>query len=228
MKKNQKTEIKKQLGKEVKIIAGTLLLVLAVAFGFFAFSGKKDETASAPAMAQTNGAELIRPFNHKQGPDNAPVKVVEFYDPECEGCAAFNPYVKAIFERYGDKVQLIVRYTLFHGNSELAAKASEAAARQGKFWEFHELLFTAQHEWSHKQFPANEYFEKYAKDLSMDVEKFKADMKDLSIMENIAKDMEEGAKLGVRATPTFFINGKILSELSPNNFYEAIESELRK
>lgn len=225
MKKNEKLAIQKQFNKELKIIIGSIVAILVIAFGVYFFSqSKPEETASSETVPEN----LVRDFNHRMGPDNAKVKIVEFYDPECEACSAFFPYVKEIMKRHKDRVQLIVRYALYHGNSQLAAKASDAAALQGKFWEYQEVLFTSQNEWSHQRQPATSFFLKYAKDLGMDVAKFEADMNDLRRMETINIDLEDGPKVGVNGTPTIFINGKKLDRINPDYFNEKVEEALAK
>lgn len=225
MRKNEKLAVKKQLHKEIKILLISLVGVLAVALGIYYFPQEKSENIS---ISKNTPENLTRDFNHKIGPANAKIKIVEFYDPECEACSAFFPYVKEVLTRHKDKIQLTVRYALYHGNSTLAAKASDAAAIQGKFWEYQEHLFTSQHEWSHLKFPAKDYFVKYAKELGLNVEKFVTDMEDLRRMETISIDLSDGSKLGVNGTPTIFINGKKLGKIDPGYFNEAIKEELKK
>jgi protein-disulfide isomerase len=79
-----------------------------------------------------------------------------------------------------------------------------------------------------RQIHALSYILDYAKDLNLDLQKLQADMNDPEIMTNITLDVEDGKKLGVNGTPTFFINGKKLLDLNPNSFREAIENELKK
>lgn len=225
MKKHEKNAVKKLFNKELKILLGSALAVISVVAGIYYFSQTDKSENIVAAVTPDN---LVREFNHKTGPNNAKIKLVEFYDPECEACSALAPYVKEIVSRYKNDIQLTVRYALYHGNSELAAKASDASGIQGKFWEFQELLFLNQHEWSHKQTPSTEYFIKYAKDLDLDISKFQADMNDLKRMETIAIDLEDGKKLGVNGTPTIFINGKKLEKLDPNSFKDMIEIEMKK
>jgi len=218
MNKNEK------ISNEVKILAGSFIAILAIAIGIFYFTQPKKIEQSEVNLTPTN---LVRDFNHKTGPENAKIKLVEFYDPECEACAAFAPHIKEILSLHKNDIQLTVRYALYHGNSELAARASEAAAIQGKFWEYHDLLFIKQEEWSHKQTPATEYLVRYAKDLSLDVTKFQNDMNDLKRMETISIDIEDGKKLEVNGTPTIFLNGKMLTKLNPTSFKTMIENELK-
>ncbi|MDO9182479.1 MAG: thioredoxin domain-containing protein [Bacteriovorax sp.] len=225
MKKNEKKLVQTKVNKELKTILGSFIAIVVVAIGVYFFTQSKPAVDKLPSPSHEN---LVRNYSHKKGPGSAKVKIVEFYDPECEACAAFFPYIKEIVSRYEDKIQLTVRYALYHGNSTLAAKASDAAGIQGKFWEFQELLFLNQRTWSHSQGPATESFIKYAKDLDLNIPKFKADMDDLGRMETIAMDLEDGKRLGVNGTPTIFINGKKLENINPNLFKEKIEEEILK
>lgn len=227
MKKNEKLAVKAELNKEIKILLFSIVGILAVALGIYFL------TRSAPEITQVTNEtavpeNLTRAFNHKTGPDNAKVKIVEFYDPECEACAAFYPYMKEVIARNKDNIQLTVRYALYHGNSVLAAKASDAAGLQGKFWEFQERLFMSANEWSHLKHPASEFFIKYARELGLDTAKFEADMNDLRRMETINIDLEDGPKLGVNGTPTIFINGVQLDRLHPDYFRQKVEEALAK
>jgi len=226
MKKHKKIAIRNQLNKEIKTILGSLIAIVLIAFGIYYFTQNKTEEVADVTNSSKVPANLTREFNHKKGPDNAKIKIVEFYDPECEACAAFFPYVKEILFQYKDDIQLTARYALYHGNSELAAKASEASALQGKFWEFQELLFLNQKEWSHSKIPSTDKFIKYAKDLDLNISKFMTDMNDLKRMETISIDVEDGKKIGINGTPTFYVNGKLLENLNPVAFRSMIEQEL--
>lgn len=164
---------------------------------------------------------LIASYSPRIGSDMAKVKVVEFLDPECESCAALYPVVKGLTQEFSQDVQLVVRYMLFHSNSKLAALATEAAGRQEKYWEMQQILFT-RNEWTHQKEPQTQKFESYATELGLDLEKFRADMKDSGLLANIEKDFSEGREIGVKGTPTFFVNGKMVQSLSYQDMRAAI------
>jgi protein-disulfide isomerase len=226
----------KKIKKEVSILISSISAIIIILAGIYFFTDKKEQVSAPPPVATTyesvllnnRPTSLIRDFSHRDGPEDAKVKVVEFYDPECEACAAFFPYVQKIKSRYKNKIQLIARYALYHSNSLLAAKASDAAALQGKFWEYQELLFLNQKQWSHQQGAATTHFINYAKDLNLNQGKFIADMNDSARMHNITIDLEDGKGLQVNGTPTFFVNNKQLEKLHPDALMEAIEKELNK
>ena len=156
----------------------------------------------------------MRPDSHSMGPENAPLIVVEFLDPECESCKAFYPHMKHFLKEKEGKVRFVVRYMAFHTSSAMAIGAAESAGLQGKYWEMLELLFENAEEWGHKPEPQAAFFEKYAQNLGLDVARFKADLVDPRWKVLIERDMADGKVLGVRGTPTVYLNGDILQHLS--------------
>ena len=212
--------------KDMKLVIYPLL-ALVLFGGLLAFFNKKEVATveSTPEVPQTN---IQREGNYTKGPADAKVTVVEFFDPECEGCAAFHPILQKILSEYPNDVKLVARYMLFHGNSYPAALALEGAGKQGKYWEMYSILLERQNEWSHQEKPVTTIFEGFAKELSLDLTEFNKSYEDLTFKAALAQDVEEGKALGVRGTPTFFINGQILMNLSYNDLKNAIDKELGK
>ena len=101
-----------------------------------------------------------------------------------------------------------------------AAKAALAAGKQGKFWEYHDKVYENYNKLS------NELLDKFAEELNLDMNRFHKDQADPAITALIDRDLREGSRIGVRGTPTVFINGKRLSQRSPEAFAAAIENEL--
>lgn len=171
---------------------------------------------------------LIRPDSPTLGAADAPVTIVEFLDPECESCRAVFPFVKQLLEEYDQRVRLVVRYFPLHNNSVLAASATEAAGAQGMYWEMQELLFTRQPEWGEQRTPQTELFINYATELGLNVEQFTADLQNPDYLAKIERDQADGEALGVTGTPTFFINGRRVEELSADAIIAMIEEELAR
>jgi protein-disulfide isomerase len=171
-------------------------------------------------MAQYNAETFVREYSARLGSRDAKVYLVEFLDPECESCRQFYPLVKNIISKYRDRVQLIVRYAAFHGNSKIAIAAVEAARKQGKYWEALGLLFETQPKWGSHHKPQIELIFDYLPRVGIDVVKLKADMKDSNIVNIIEQDMTDLRALGIRGTPTFFVNGKKPADYS----FEALSS----
>lgn len=214
------------MNKQYKILLATLVTVILVfVAGILIY--RSNETSTANVQSEPTKTNLIRDFNNRKGPSEAKVKIVEFFDPECEGCKAFEPILKEILEMYAGKIQLITRYRLYHKSSYMAATANEAAAKQSKYWEYHELLFKKQGEWGHKDVPDKMYFIEYAKTLGLDVSNFEKDMDSQETKDNIANDIADGNSLNVRGTPTFYINGEELTELNRDSLISKIEDHLK-
>lgn len=180
--------------------------------------------------------ELLRADVPAIGPADAKVTLVEFYDPECESCAAFHPIVKGLLKEFDGKIRFVSRYATFHKNARLAAIYTEAAGEQGKYWEMQAKLFEKQDEWGerHGQAPAapaaeaNTLFEKYAKELGMNVDQLKASVDDPKHAAKVDRDMRDVNTLGVKRTPTFYVNGRLLAKLSQPDLRALIMQELAK
>jgi protein-disulfide isomerase len=142
--------------------------------------------------------------DHKQGPTDAPVTLVEYGDYECPYCGEAYPVVKALQERLGDQVSFVFRnfpLSEAHPHAEEAAEAAEAAASQGKFWEMHDLLYENQDALE------PEDLVKYARALKLELPRFVLEMREHVYKERVREDFRNGVRSGVNGTPTFFING---------------------
>lgn len=129
-----------------------------------------------------------------------------------------------MLDKYPDDVKLVVKHFPLsnHKFAKKAATASLAASAQGKFWEFHSKLFK-----NYKNINDTK-IQNIAKELGLDMEKFNKDMQSPAIKNLIARDVNNGRQIGVRGTPTIFINGKILKNRSLSGFSQMIEAELSK
>ena len=159
-----------------------------------------------------------------QGKKNAAVKVIVWSDFECPFCGRVNPTIEKIKKEYGDKVSVSFKhYPLpFHKNATLAAVASLAAHRQGKFWQMHDKLFENQ------RALLRDNLVSYAQELGLDVAKFKKDLDDPELTAWVKKDMAEGSKVGVSGTPASFVNGRLISGAQPFPAFKAlIDAELK-
>lgn len=227
------------MNKNIKILGVIALLVVGAAiFGSYYYrssvqSERKSTNTAAPSAA---AGQLVRPDSPTLGPPDAPVTLVEFYDPECESCAAFAPVVKKIMKDYDGKIRLVTRYMPLHPNSIAAANFTEAAGEQGKYWEAQDMLFQKQPEWGtkHGQPPSasdtniNELFDKYGRELGLDLEKAALAVKEKRFAARIERDRKDGQSLGVRRTPTFFVNGRELARMGDADLRSLINEELRK
>ncbi len=159
-----------------------------------------------------------------QGKANAPVTVVMFTDFQCPACAATHPILKQVIAEYGDKIKFVVRdfpLTQVHENAFNAALAANAANKQGKFFEYTELLY------ENNTSLDVESLKKYAAEAGLDVKKFEKDFADKMFAEEIRKDMKDGNGYGVSSTPSIFVNGYKIRTLSSAAFRKAIERALK-
>jgi protein-disulfide isomerase len=224
---------------EVKIMGAILVIVIAGAFvgsRYYRSSVQEVRKPEANIAKTAPSGQLIREDSPTMGPADAKVTLVEFYDPECESCASFAPVVKKIYSEYGGKVRLVMRYMPLHKNSITAANFLEAAGEQGKYWEAQELLFKKQPEWGEKHGAApdpnapsiNILFDKYAKELGIDMDKARTAINARKFDEKINRDRKDGQDLGVRRTPSFFVNGRELARFGEADLRSLIDEEMKK
>jgi protein-disulfide isomerase len=157
------------------------------------------------------------------GPEKAAVSVVAFSDFQCPFCSRAVPTLEKVEEEYGDKVRIVFKHLplSMHPKAPAAHAAAEAAHRQGKFWEMHDLIFADQRSMS------PEKYVEYATEIGLDLDQFNADVESAEVKKRIEADTSEAAKLNVRGTPAFFINGKYLSGAQPfEAFKQRIDEEL--
>ena len=164
--------------------------------------------------------------NNTFGKLDSPVTLTEYVDFQCEACRAFYPTVKEVKEKYKDKVKFEIKnfpIASSHANALAAAATAQAAAKQDKFFEMHDVLFERQTEWGSSQ-NRNEVFESYAEEIGLDIEQFKRDVASDETKAVIDADLEEVKKLGGNGTPTFALNGKKID--NPANTVESFSALL--
>jgi protein-disulfide isomerase len=142
--------------------------------------------------------------DHRLGPDDAPVTLVEYGDFECPSCGAAYPIVESVRKRMGARLRFVFRnfpLTQMHPHAMHAAEAAEAAGAQGKFWQAHRMLF------EHQDALEDPDLVGYAKALHLDVERFTSELAADAYAKRIRESIRSGIRSGVNGTPTFFING---------------------
>ncbi len=146
----------------------------------------------------------IQDSDHILGPENAPVKLVEYGDFQCPYCGAAYPILQKIIRQMGDRLCFVYRnfpLTQVHEYAMAAAEAAEAAGGQGKFWEMHNQIYTNQ------DVLDIDHLYGFAKTIGLDMERFDRDMADETYEDKIHADFQSGVRSGVNGTPTLFING---------------------
>ena len=168
----------------------------------------------------------INPTDHSLGPSHAPITLVEYGDFECPNCKQAAPAVKLLLQRFTGRVRFIYRHFPLeevHPHALQAALAAEVAAGQRKFWPMHDLLFDNQ---QHLKPPQ---LRRYAERLELDMVRYDADMADTVYLQRVREDIEGGSRSGVRATPTFFLNGMIADvSAGLQRLFDQVEAALRR
>lgn len=209
----------------------TMIIGTAVAaVGIFAVGGylySPSNKTTTQMTSATDGAPLIRPHAPVFGPSDAPVTIVEFFDPACEACRAFHPIVKNILSEFKGKVRVVLRYAAFHPPSEEAIRILEAARIQGKFETVLERLLETQHRWAPHGRPAANAWT-LLEGTGLDIERAKSDALSPDIVGVINLDAADVKTAGVKGTPTFFVNGKPLEEFGSRQLIELVKSELER
>jgi protein-disulfide isomerase len=142
--------------------------------------------------------------DHRSGPDDAPVTLVEYGDFECPHCGAAYPIVEGVRRRMGARLRFVFRHfplKEMHPHAMHAAEAAEAAGAQGKFWPMHGMIF------EHQDALEDADLVRYAKALHLDGKRFTSELDSEARAERIREDIRSGIRSGVNGTPTFFING---------------------
>jgi protein-disulfide isomerase len=144
------------------------------------------------------------------GAPNAPARLEEFGDYQCPPCGLFHPILVQMRKEFGDKLQITFRefpLAPAHQHAIAAASAAEAAGLQGKFWEMHDLLYEHQNDWKDK-FDVRPIFEGYAQQLGLNLDRYKKDVAGEAVAQRIFLDRKRGESMGVKGTPTVFLNGR--------------------
>lgn len=200
-----------------------ILLVAGVALGSFLYLKRsaKNPTSITNRATPAGLPSPATPVNglargpagaqppHVLGAASAPVTLEEFGDFECPPCGLLHPILIQMHNEFGDRVRIVFReFPLVpnHQHALAAASAAEAAAVQGKFWEMHDLIYENQKTW-HESFDVRPIFEDYAKSIGLDLVRFRQDISSDAVARRITEDGIRGRELGVKGTPTVFING---------------------
>jgi protein-disulfide isomerase len=206
---------------------GAIIAVILVIFGMVKLASK------TPLEDEGRGDSSVLVLEQNdwfKGNREASVKLIEYSDLQCPACLYYYPFVKRLAEEYKDDLAVIYRHFPLkqHKNGEKAAFAAEAAGRQGKFWEMHDLLFENQSSWGPLG-DTSEEFEKYAQKTGLNIDQYKSDFDSDVVEDAVAEDIASGNAAAVNATPTFFINGnKIKNPQNYEDFKQIIENALQE
>ena len=186
--------------------AAVLLLGFLLAAVFY----KSEKTEQSAQLVERNSANLVRMHSPTVGRADAPVTIVEFFDPACETCREFYPLVKTMLEANPDRIRLVLRYAPFHNDSDKVVAVLEAARKQRQFWPALERLLATQNAWAPNHTPDVALVWKQLGGLGLNLEQMQFDMTAPEIASVIAQDLEDARALNVTQTPEYFVNGKPL------------------
>ncbi len=209
---------------------GVVATIIIGLVGFIIFSSQQRK-AEREQLANTR-VELADTGWTRGATESAEVTLVEFADFQCPGCKANEPLIQQALEEYDGTLKFVYKHfplTSIHTNAKGAAIAAEAAGKQDKFWEMHDLLFERQSEWSPLGVAeARTQYTTYAQELGLNVQQFTQDLDDPALEEKVTEQQNEGMSLGVMGTPTFFVNGKRVESGSYSFIKNAIDAELQE
>jgi len=201
--------------KSIVIVA---LAIVAIIGGAVIFSSD-DDVAGAVS-------------NNFYGQETGIVTVTEFGDFECPGCGAFAPIVAQVKESFKDQIRFEFRHfplVQIHANATAAHRAAQAAANQGKFWEMHDLLYSRQNAWNSQSGTTNpsSVFESYAQELDLDIETYTTDAAASETLGVINADIDLGKDSNVAATPTFIIDGELVTDSASISTVESFSAAIQ-
>lgn len=211
------------------------LLTLVVLIGGAAFlyrdvqelklASARGSPAAGPPRMVDNWNQYIRGHDASQGPSSAKVTVVEFTDFQCPYCKTFNDGARnELRARYGDQVHFVLKHLPLeqvHPDAKRAAIAAQCAARDGKFWQIHDVLFGHPKELSEESIIAK------AKALGLG-DDFENCFSGQQTMAEVEQDVKDAAALGIRGTPSFLINGKLMTGMFTTSQFESMVGKLLK
>ncbi|HLP79853.1 MAG TPA: thioredoxin domain-containing protein [Acidobacteriota bacterium] len=207
--------------KFVKKAALWLVIIAVLVFGFqYILSLTKVQTDGLPKLSVAQ----VGTTDHVFG--DGKILLVEYSDFQCPACKAYEPLVDQVVEKYGENITLVYRHfplRSIHRHAQMMAQASEAAALQGKFWEYKTALFESQDEWKDLG-SVKEYAIQKAVAMGMDAAKFEADMTAQSTKAKVENDYQSGIANRLQGTPSFFVNGQKVQFKN----YEELESIIKR
>jgi len=219
-----------------KYLIPTLFTAAIVALLVFAVRASMSEDnnvkpAESPQAAQLNDKQKEElKQGQSKGAGDAKVVLTQFADFQCPACKAFEPTLAEILTENEGKVRLVFKhfplYPSPHKNALVSAYASEAAGKQGKFWEMHDKLYETQDDWAEAGDPKDK-FVGYASDLGLNVDDFSRDLNDEAGKDVIDRDKALGTELKLSGTPTIFINGEEF-DLRSGGGAEGLKAKVRQ
>lgn len=209
------------------VLGATGVGLAALASGSWLVRDRQAGEAAAAAEARAATIPdpdtlLLRPTAPVLGPEDAPVTLVEFFDPSCEACRAFHPVLQQLRAEFPDSLRIVMRYAAFHQGSDEAVAILEAARRQDLFEPVLDALFESQPAWALHDGPNMDIAWDAAEAAGLDVSTRDIEMKYPATVAILTQDRADIEALGVRATPTFYLDGQELTDVSFQSLTERV------
>jgi protein-disulfide isomerase len=209
-----------------KLTVALVLGLVLVAF-LYAIQRYQRQTQDVQQQKATqHEGRLVRMHSPVLGTQGAPVTIVEFFDPACEACRAFHPFVKDLLKQYPSEVRLVLRYAPFHQGSAEVVGLLEASRRQNRFVAVLDSVLEAQPQWADHHRPNVELAWQAAERAGLDLQQARADAPAAQAV--LQQDSEDLTALGVKRTPTFFVNGRSLPSFGPEQLAALVAEEVAK
>jgi len=202
----------------------SVALLGAICLALFACSSDEATTKSQDTSA---GLQFERDYSPSIGPKDAAVTIVEFFDPACEACRAFYPYVKEIMKRHPEDVRLVIRYAAFHDGSETVVRILEAARQQEVYLQVLESLLLHQEEWASHHKPNIDRAWELAEQAGLDLNKTREILNTAAVDALVAQEDADVRAFKVSKTPTFYVNGLALEKHGPDHLYQLVLDQLK-
>ncbi len=211
-----------------KSVLISLLVAIALFFAFGMYAYQKRVASSTEQAAGQNANNLIRFYSPTLGGNEATSVLVEFFDPACEACRAFYPVVKKLLNENNGRLKLVLRYAPFHKDSDKVVKILEASKRQGLYWQSLEAALESQPVWAAHGSPNVELIWPFLEKIGLDVVRAKNDMQSKDIQDIVNTEMQDVNTLQIAQTPTFFLNGRLISLKSIEDFEATITNQFKE
>lgn len=203
-----------------------IVCVLGAGFMYAAMAYRSASDRKVDKVIEDSPDILVRTSAKSLGAADAKVHIVEFMDPGCETCSAFHPFVKQLLAENPGKVRVSVRYLPLHQGADTMVKILEAADRQGKYWETLDLMFATQALWASHHHPQPDKIWPQLPRIGLDVEAIRRDMNAPEIAAVLEQDMTAAKTLGIRKTPSFFVNGQPLRQFGHTQLRDLVNSAI--
>lgn len=211
------------MNRRTLIIGTTAIAALLFVGGWF---GVDRSAPPVPKNETPASSALIRFHSPVLGPQDAPVTIVEFFDPACEACRAMHPVLAEIRKRYPQQVRIVMRYATFHQGSDIAVRILETARLQNMFEPILEAVLAAQPQWADHSGARLDIAWAAAAEAGLDIKKAQAEMNRESINNVLSQDARDVETFRVRQTPTFFVDGRPLLDFGAEQLIEMVRVQV--